>query len=101
MLASCDAILRFSRDLSREQLLADERTVAAIERHLFILGDAAAHLDPRTTARHSDVPWSDRRHAQRAGTWLLEGRSGHLLGRFAQRRPGAAGAAQEDFFLSV
>ena len=55
-----DAVARIERyvaELSRDQFMADRRTVDAVVRNLEILGEAANRLPPDFKQRHADIPW--------------------------------------------
>lgn len=44
-------------NLNAEQLAADRKTLAAVERELAILGEAAKHVPADARARHPQVDW--------------------------------------------
>jgi uncharacterized protein with HEPN domain len=54
---AAESILRFTRGITREAFEADEMRVAATERQLSIIGEAAKRVSPGFRALHPDVPW--------------------------------------------
>ncbi|OGR90961.1 MAG: nucleotidyltransferase [Elusimicrobia bacterium RIFCSPLOWO2_01_FULL_59_12] len=57
MTHACDKILRFTRGLTREQFVADERTYDAVLRNLEIIGEAAKNISEETKRKSSVVEW--------------------------------------------
>ncbi|MBM4378382.1 MAG: DUF86 domain-containing protein [Deltaproteobacteria bacterium] len=57
MLQACRRIRTFCEGLTAEFLRDDERTLAAVERQLFILGEVAKQLPSEVRARHPQVEW--------------------------------------------
>jgi uncharacterized protein with HEPN domain len=57
MIAACDLLRSFAAGFDRTSLAEDAKTVAAIERELFILGEAVKQLPPRFRDRHRDIEW--------------------------------------------
>ena len=57
MLEACRRIRGFCAEATPGSLRADERTVAAVERQLFILGEAAKQLPPEVRDRNPHVEW--------------------------------------------
>jgi uncharacterized protein with HEPN domain len=55
---SVEKIVEFSRGISLEQLMADERTKDAILRNLQVIGEASKNLPESLIARHPEVDWS-------------------------------------------
>jgi uncharacterized protein with HEPN domain len=53
----CEKILRFTRGMSREEILADDKTYDAVQRNLFVLGEAAKCVPNEIRQRHPDVAW--------------------------------------------
>lgn len=51
-------IERYTADLSREQFVADEKTVDATVRNLEVIGEAVRQLPEAFTAAHPELPWS-------------------------------------------
>jgi uncharacterized protein with HEPN domain len=57
MRESCEKILRYTRGLTFEQFLHDEKTFDAVVRNLEIIGEAAKHIPPEVRSRHPAVEW--------------------------------------------
>ncbi len=57
MLAACDLLRSFAEGFDQASLSGDAKTVAAIERELFILGEAVKQLPPRFRDQHRDIEW--------------------------------------------
>jgi uncharacterized protein with HEPN domain len=57
MLAACDLLRTFAAGFDRTSLAGDAKTVAAIERELFILCEAVKQLPPRFREQHREVEW--------------------------------------------
>ncbi len=55
---SVEKIEAFTRDISFDQLMADERTKDAILRNLQVLGEASKNLPDSLIAKHPEVDWS-------------------------------------------
>jgi uncharacterized protein with HEPN domain len=52
-----DRIDSFTRGLSYDSFIADEKTVNAVTWNFLIIGDAVRVLPPALTARHPEIPW--------------------------------------------
>ncbi len=57
MLEACLHIASFVAVTDAARFETDRLFQAAIERELFILGEAAKHVSPETRALHPQVPW--------------------------------------------
>jgi uncharacterized protein with HEPN domain len=55
---SVEKIEEFTRDISFEQLMADERTKDAILRNLQVIGEASKNLPESLITNHPEVDWS-------------------------------------------
>jgi hypothetical protein len=55
---SVEKIEEFTRDISFEQLMADERTKDAILRNLQVIGEAPKNLPESLITNHPEVDWS-------------------------------------------
>ena len=40
----CEKIMRFTRGMTREEIIADDKTYDAVQRNLFVLGEAVKKL---------------------------------------------------------
>lgn len=49
--------MRFTHGLTREQVLADEKTFDAVLRNLEIIGEAAKHIPESTRKQYPSVDW--------------------------------------------
>jgi hypothetical protein len=58
ILQSVEKIEEFARDISFDQLIADERTKDAILRNLQVIGEASKNLPESLVAGHPEVDWS-------------------------------------------
>lgn len=54
---SIEKIDSYTRDISFEQLMHDERTRDAILRNIQIIGEAAKHIPESLVAEHPDIDW--------------------------------------------
>jgi uncharacterized protein with HEPN domain len=54
---SCAKIRRYTGELSRDAVLADEMRFDGILRNLQVIGEAVKKLPPGLRERHADVPW--------------------------------------------
>ena len=57
--AAIARIERYTANLSREQLEADEKTQDAVIRNLEVIGEAAKNVSASTRREHSNIPWKD------------------------------------------
>jgi uncharacterized protein with HEPN domain len=51
-------VVDFTRNLTYEDYIADDRTRLAVERSLTIIGEAAKRMSASLRAAHSNIPWS-------------------------------------------
>jgi uncharacterized protein with HEPN domain len=58
ILQSVDKIEEFTRHISFEQLVDDEKTRDAVLRNLQVIGDAAKNLPEAFILKHPEVDWS-------------------------------------------
>jgi uncharacterized protein with HEPN domain len=58
ILQAIEKIETFCRDISFDQLMADERTKDAILRNIQVIGEASKNLPESLIARHPEVDWS-------------------------------------------
>ncbi|MBV8707704.1 MAG: DUF86 domain-containing protein [Acidobacteriaceae bacterium] len=64
---AADLIEQFTRDMDFEAFRADPKTIAAVERKLQIISEAAIRLGPEAERRCPEQPWADIRGF---GNWL-------------------------------
>ena len=57
MVECCNKILRFTKDLSFEAFIADERTYDAVIRNLEVIGEAITHIPPEVQSNRPDIQW--------------------------------------------
>jgi uncharacterized protein with HEPN domain len=57
MVLACGKVRRYTAGLSREALLADERTYDAVLRNLEIIGEAAKHVPDEIRQHMAQVEW--------------------------------------------
>ena len=55
MRKACEKVVRFTHGLTREQILADEKTFDALLRNLEIIGEAAKHIPEGIRTQHPSV----------------------------------------------
>ncbi len=57
ILAAVSEIETFIAGLSKDQFLADAKTLKAVVADLTIIGEAASHVSPATVQAHPEIPW--------------------------------------------
>ena len=57
IVASCDKVLRFTKNLHLPDLIQDEKTYDAVVRNLEIIGEAAKHISEDIRAQITDIEW--------------------------------------------
>jgi uncharacterized protein with HEPN domain len=57
MRVSCEKVLRYTRGLTFEQFVQDEKTFDAVVRNLEIIGEAAKQIPVDMRARYPQVEW--------------------------------------------
>jgi uncharacterized protein with HEPN domain len=67
ILDAIDMIAAFMHDMSFEQFREDPKTVAAVERKLLVVSEAAVRLGEEAPALIPEVPW---RNIRGIGNWL-------------------------------
>jgi uncharacterized protein with HEPN domain len=58
ILESIDKIEKYTREITFEQLIQDERTKDAILRNIQIIGEASKHIPEQLLTTHPDIDWS-------------------------------------------
>ena len=58
ILAAIAEINSFIAGLTRDQFLADAKTLKAVTADLTILGEAASHVPTAVVQRHPEIPWA-------------------------------------------
>ncbi|HZF50264.1 MAG TPA: HepT-like ribonuclease domain-containing protein [Polyangiaceae bacterium] len=53
----CEKILRFTRGMTRDEIIADDKTYDAVQRNLFVLGEAVKCVPDEIRQRHPEVAW--------------------------------------------
>ena len=53
----CQKVMRYTEGMTREQLVADEKTFDAVMRNLEIAGEAVRHIPDDWRNRYADVEW--------------------------------------------
>lgn len=56
---SCEKIVRYTKGLTFEQFLADEKTFDAVLRNLIVIGEAVKHLPLDVRERNPQVEWRE------------------------------------------
>jgi uncharacterized protein with HEPN domain len=54
---AAEKTLRYTRGMSFDQFLGDEKTFNAVVRNLEIIGEAAKHISPDVRERYPQVEW--------------------------------------------
>ena len=54
---AASAVSRYVQGVSRDELEANDEKQAALERQLFIIGEAVAQFPAEVTSRRPDIPW--------------------------------------------
>jgi uncharacterized protein with HEPN domain len=54
----CDKVIRYTQDVGRAALEADERTYDAVLRNLELLGEAVKYIPDQARKAHPKVPWA-------------------------------------------
>jgi uncharacterized protein with HEPN domain len=57
MRSACEKILRYTRGLTFDTFVNDEKTFDAVIRNLEVLGEAAKHIPPQVRAQNPQVEW--------------------------------------------
>jgi uncharacterized protein with HEPN domain len=57
MRTSCEKVLRYTRRLTVDQFMQDEKTFDAVVRNLEIIGEAAKHIPREMRTRYPQVEW--------------------------------------------
>ena len=57
MRKACTKVIRYTRNLTCEQFVADEKTFDAVMRDLEIIGEAAKHIPAEVRAQHPNIDW--------------------------------------------
>jgi uncharacterized protein with HEPN domain len=57
MIGACELLRSFAEGFDRASLSRDAKTVAAIERELFIIGEAVKQLPSAFRERHREIEW--------------------------------------------
>ena len=57
IVAAGEAILRYMNGVTREGFAANDEKRAAVERQVFVIGEAAARLPDDWKQRRPEVPW--------------------------------------------
>jgi uncharacterized protein with HEPN domain len=53
----CRKVMRYTEGMTKEQLVADEKTFDAVMRNLEITGEAVRHIPEELKDRHAAVEW--------------------------------------------
>ena len=86
----------FAAGMSRDQFLADPKTLKAVAADLTIIGEAARHVPQAVFQAHPEIPWpliTGMRKSYRSR--LLSGRSGDRLGHVPERPTALRPTAEE------
>ncbi len=57
ILESIDKIFDYTKNISKEDFLSDEKTKDAVVRNFEVIGEAASKLSEELKAKHSDIDW--------------------------------------------
>jgi uncharacterized protein with HEPN domain len=57
MIESCDRAVSFVHELDFAGFVRDDKTKSAIQREIFVLGEAAKQIPEAVKARHVEVDW--------------------------------------------
>ena len=57
ILDCCDVLIEWTVHATQESVFADRKTVRAIERELFIIGEAVKHVPLEIRLLAEDIPW--------------------------------------------
>jgi uncharacterized protein with HEPN domain len=57
VITSCEKIVRYTQGMSRDEIRADEKTYDAVQRNLFVLGEAVKKVPEDMRARHPAIAW--------------------------------------------
>jgi uncharacterized protein with HEPN domain len=75
VVAAGEAILRYTDGVTFEAFAANDEKRAAVERQLFIIGEAAARLPDEWKQRRPEVPWRKivgLRNVLAHGYWVID-----------------------------
>jgi uncharacterized protein with HEPN domain len=75
VVAAAEMILRYTDGVTFEAFIADDDRRAAVERQVFVIGEAAARLPDEWTQRRPEMPWRKivgLRHLLAQGYWAID-----------------------------
>jgi uncharacterized protein with HEPN domain len=56
-ITACEKILRYTQGMRRDEIRADDKTYDAVQRNLFVLGEAVKKVPEDIRARHPEIAW--------------------------------------------
>ncbi len=61
IIEAIENVLDYSKGMTFERFVADQKTMDAVIRNLIIIGEAAAHIPEEIIQIHADIPWREMR----------------------------------------
>jgi len=61
IIEAIENVLDYSKGMTFERFVADQKTMDAVIRNLIIIGEAAAHIPEELIQIHADIPWREMR----------------------------------------
>ena len=75
MAHACDQIAEYLGGLTLSALLGDRRTYDAVSWQLFVIGEAARHIEDEFCGAHPEIPWRriiGLRNVLAHGYWVID-----------------------------
>ncbi len=75
ILSACDAVLRYTDGIAYDSFATNDEKCAAVERQIFVIGEAAARLPDEWKEKCPDVPWRKvvgLRNLLAHGYWVID-----------------------------
>lgn len=61
ILESTERIQQYTRDMTFDEWMKDQKTIDAVIRNLEIIGEAAKHVPPDVQAAYPKIPWREKK----------------------------------------
>ena len=61
IIEAIENVLEYSKGMTFESFITDQKTIDAVVRNFIIIGEAAAHVPEDIIQLHTDIPWREMR----------------------------------------